>query len=156
MSHSYPITGLFDERWTFCGCVAVIGDLVTSGWRPGHPLYSVPRALKNKKRGKKKFVDIFLGRKLGEFPFENRRRESGRPEQHQAHTSTIRSQRCGRCSDVEIRSRPSGQQEPGLRPVHARPLWLQQPCSRTVCYHIQRFAIAYLFHYDSQHNPGGV
>ena len=29
----YPITGLFDERWTFCGCVAVIGlgDLVT--WR---------------------------------------------------------------------------------------------------------------------------
>jgi len=22
---SYPITGLFDERWTFCGCVAVIG-----------------------------------------------------------------------------------------------------------------------------------
>ena len=31
MSHSYPITGLFDERWTYCGCVAVIGlgDLVT-------------------------------------------------------------------------------------------------------------------------------
>jgi hypothetical protein len=22
---SYAITGLFDERWTFCGCVAAIG-----------------------------------------------------------------------------------------------------------------------------------
>ena len=29
----YILTGLFDERWIFCGCVAVIGlgDLVT--WR---------------------------------------------------------------------------------------------------------------------------